>query len=40
VAKAEVRLPQGALREVGEYEIDIQLHPEVMQVVKLVIVAE
>ncbi len=40
VAKAEVRLPQGALREVGEYEIDIQLHAEVSQAIKLVVVAE
>jgi|SRR5690606_3694647 large subunit ribosomal protein L9 len=40
VVKAEVRLPQGALREVGEYEIDVQLHSEVTQVIKLVVVAE
>ncbi len=40
VAKSEVRLPEGALREVGEYEIDIQLHAEVTQVVKLSVVPE
>lgn len=40
VSKAEVRLPQGALREVGEYDIDVQLHAEVTQVVKLVVVSE
>jgi large subunit ribosomal protein L9 len=40
VSKAEVRLPQGALREVGEYSIDVQLHAEVTQVVKLVVVSE
>lgn len=40
VAKAEVRLPTGALREVGEYEIDVQVHSEVTQVVKLSVVAE
>ncbi|ACE83470.1 50S ribosomal protein L9 [Cellvibrio japonicus] len=40
VAKSEVRLPQGVLREVGQFEIDIQLHAEVVQVVKLVVVAE
>lgn len=40
ITKAEVRLPQGALREVGQYEIDIQLHAEVIQAVKLVVVAE
>ena len=39
VTKAEVRLPEGALREVGQYEIDIQLHSEVTQVVTLAVVA-
>jgi large subunit ribosomal protein L9 len=40
VNKSEVRLPQGALREVGEYNIDVQLHSEVTQAVKLVVVSE
>lgn len=40
VAKSEVRLPEGALRELGEYDIDIQLHSEVTQAVKLSVVAE
>jgi large subunit ribosomal protein L9 len=40
ITKSEVRLPQGALREVGQYEIDVQLHSEVTQAVKLVVVAE
>ena len=40
VTKAEVKLPEGALREVGEYEIDIQLHTDVTQAVKLTVVAE
>ncbi len=40
VAKSEVKLPQGTLREVGEYEIDVQLHADVTQMVKLTIVAE
>ncbi len=40
VAKAEVRLPEGALREVGEYDVDIQVHSEVTQSVKLIIEAE
>jgi large subunit ribosomal protein L9 len=39
VNKSEVRLPEGALREVGEYDIDIQLHSEVTQVIKLTIEA-
>jgi len=40
VVKAEVKLPAGALREVGEYDIDLQLHTEVFQTVKVVVVAE
>ena len=40
VVKSEVRLPEGALREVGEYEVDVQLHSEVTQTVKVQIEAE
>ncbi|HSG59953.1 MAG TPA: 50S ribosomal protein L9 [Pseudomonadales bacterium] len=38
--KSEVRLPNGALREVGQYEIDVQLHSEVTAVINLTIAAE
>jgi len=40
VAKSEVRLPQGVLRETGAYDIDVQLHAEVVQSVKLNVIAE
>lgn len=40
VAKSEVRLPQGVLREIGQFEIDVQLHAEVTQAVKLAVVPE
>ncbi len=40
VAKSEVRLPTGTLRETGEYDIDVQLHCEVAPTVKVVIIAE
>lgn len=40
IDKAEVRLPEGALRETGEYTIAIQLHPEVMADIALEIVPE
>ena len=40
VSKSEVKLPEGALREIGEYEVDIQLHAEVTQPIKLSVVAE
>ncbi len=40
VTKAEVKLPNGTLREVGEYDIDLQLHAEVVATVKVVVIAE
>lgn len=40
VVKAEVRLPEGALRDLGEYEINVQVHADVTQAVKLSVVAE
>lgn len=40
VAKAEVKLPTGTLRETGEYDIDLQLHSDVMVTAKVVIIAE
>ena len=38
VDKSEVRLPNGALREIGEFNIDIQVHSDIMQPVKLLVV--
>lgn len=40
VDKSEVRLPNGVIREVGEYDVDVQLHSDVMQAVKLIVVKE
>lgn len=40
VAKSEVKLPEGTLREVGEYSIDLQLHVDLSQTVKVVIEAQ
>lgn len=40
VAKNEVRLPEGPLRHVGEFDIELHLHAEVNVTVKVVIVAE
>ncbi len=40
INKAEVRMPAGPLREIGEFEIDIQLHSDVTQAVKVVVIAE
>jgi large subunit ribosomal protein L9 len=40
VDKAEVRLPEGALRELGEYEIAIQVHGEVSAMVAIAVIPE
>lgn len=40
VSKAEVKMPEGPIRNVGEYELDLQLHSEVVTTVKVVVVAE
>ncbi|CAH0991589.1 50S ribosomal protein L9 [Sinobacterium norvegicum] len=39
-AKSEIRLPNGPVREVGEFEITVQVHSDVKAVVKLSVVAE
>ncbi len=39
VAKSEVRLPEGALRNIGEFEISVQLHSEVFAAITLQVVA-
>ncbi|TWI52376.1 LSU ribosomal protein L9P [Pseudomonas duriflava] len=38
--KSEVRLPNGALRNVGEFDVAVQLHTDVEASVKVVVVAE
>ena len=38
--KSSIRLPEGTLKEVGEYSIDIELHPEVVQSIQVVIAAK
>jgi large subunit ribosomal protein L9 len=40
VDKAEVRLPEGAIRELGEFEIMIQVHADVSTSVAIHIIAE
>ena len=40
VEKSEVRLPEGPLRVVGEYEIELQLHSDVTVHINLAVVAE
>ena len=40
IDKAEVRLPEGALRELGEFEIAIQVHGEVTANVSVSVIPE
>ena len=40
VDKSEVRLPEGPMRELGEYEIAIQVHGDVLANVAIAVVAE
>ena len=40
VAKSEVRLPEGTIRQTGEYDIMLQLHSEVNAEIKLIVAGE
>ncbi|NIU60846.1 MAG: 50S ribosomal protein L9, partial [Pseudomonas stutzeri] len=39
VAKSEVRLPNGTIRQTGEYDVAVHLHTDVEATVKLIVVA-
>ncbi|MEH6589893.1 MAG: 50S ribosomal protein L9 [Halioglobus sp.] len=39
VDKSEVRLPEGALRELGEFEIAIQVHSKVTAMINIAVIA-
>lgn len=39
VCKSEVRLPNGPLRNTGEYDVDLQLHGDIFATVKVAVVA-
>ena len=40
IEKSEVRLPEGTIRAIGEYEIDLQLHSDVIVTIQLAVVPE
>lgn len=40
VAKSEIRLPEGPIRAIGEYDVGIQLHSDVAASIKVFIEAE
>ena len=40
VTKSEVKLPEGTIRHIGEFELTIQLHTDVTQAVTIEVIAE
>lgn len=40
VEKSEVRLPNGVIREIGDFEVEIQLHSDITQAITLKVVPE
>jgi len=40
VDKSEVLLPDGVIRDLGEYDVDLQLHSDIIQTVKIIVIAE
>ncbi|GHC16174.1 50S ribosomal protein L9 [Kushneria pakistanensis] len=40
VARSEVRMPTGPIRQTGEYDIELRLHSDVTASVRVVVVAE
>ena len=40
INKAEVRLPEGALRELGEYQVELHLHSDIDVSIELHVIAE
>ncbi|MGR8918749.1 MAG: 50S ribosomal protein L9, partial [Gammaproteobacteria bacterium] len=40
IEKREVRLPEGPLRELGEFDVEIHLHADVDRVIKVIVRAE
>ena len=39
VQKSEILMPHGTIREVGEFDIELQLHADVLATIKLVVEA-
>lgn len=40
VSKSEVRMPNGTIRETGEFELDVQTHSEVTATIKVIVIKE
>lgn len=40
IHKSEVRMPNGVIRELGEYEVDIHIHAEVIRTISILVEQE
>ena len=40
IEKSAIRLPGGALKDLGEFQVDIEFHPEVIETVSVSIVSQ
>jgi len=40
VNKSEVRMPEGPIRAIGDYDVAIQIHSDVIAIIKLAVVSE
>ncbi len=40
VEKSEIRMPDGVIREIGEYEVNVNLHSDVTQTVIVIVVGQ
>lgn len=40
IAKSEVSMPEGPIRIIGEYDIDVHLHSDVTETIKVIVEAE
>lgn len=40
ITKSEINMPEGAIRNIGEYSVEVQLHTDVTQAITVVVEAE
>ena len=40
ISKSEINLPEGAIRNIGEFAVEVQLHTDVTQLITVVVEAE
>tara|TARA_B100000029_G_C17489613_1_gene928597 strand:- start:99 stop:548 length:450 start_codon:yes stop_codon:yes gene_type:complete len=40
IEKSSIRLPEGSLKELGEFQVDIEFHPEVIKTISVSIISQ